>query len=902
MLKTMSKLAIRAMTEFLILASILGLIGYFVYHKMDSTLKSSLEESVALQANSIAVGLRNQFEEKFHRLEAAASLVSEGKIKIEEIDELFLIGAVDERIGIVDGNNEVIRHEALPEKVFEQLKPVLQGEKVVIYDFTYGLVFAVPVKIDDQVCIMYNQNPTEWVRKTFHAVSYNGTGTIILLNGRRNGMILANGEKLINLDYEMQIGWDKISDKWKNGGKEKGYISVYHDFRGESYFLYLAEIFPKYNFAISGYVPWRAVAVGIDYIYMIMAVTFFIVLLMILFAVRSFMKSREAEKMTKEKIMADSANKAKSEFLSNMSHEIRTPINAIMGMNEMVIRESKDENILEYSANLQNAARTLLGLVNDILDFSKIEAGKMEIIPVEYHVSSLLNDLVHMIESRAAKKDLYFKINVSETMPSVLFGDEIRIKQIITNILTNAVKYTEQGGVTLNVTYRPIDEERLYFCVSVSDTGIGIKKRDLRKLFSAFERIEEERNRTIEGTGLGMNITQKLLEMMGSRLHVESVYGKGSTFAFQVEQRIINGEPIGNFQEDYKNSLNQHKEYHESFTAPNANILVVDDTVMNLTVVKGLLKQTKIKIDTALNGTDCLTLVARKKYDIIFLDHRMPGMDGIETLAAMKKIKNNPNIKTPVISLTANAISGAKEQYLAAGFEDYITKPINSTALENMIVKYLPDEKVLPADESENTEPIEDIKLPEWLTKVEGLDINAGVENCGSAEAYLDALTVFAESIIPAAGLIENYYKSEDWKNYTTKVHALKSTAKVVGAAELSEKAKRLEDAGNSGYVNEIRQDTEPLLQLYRSYAKKLESLIHTDAANDEDKPLITDYDLAEAFDAMKDATATFDYDTLMFVFESLDEYRLPEKEAERYKKIKNAAADLNWEEIKKLL
>ena len=902
MLKTMSKLAIRAMTEFLILASILGLIGYFVYHKMDSTLKSSLEESVALQANSIAVGLRNQFEEKFHRLEAAASLVSEGKIKIEEIDELFLIGAVDERIGIVDGNNEVIRHEALPEKVFEQLKPVLQGEKVVIYDFTYGLVFAVPVKIDDQVCIMYNQNPTEWVRKTFHAVSYNGTGTIILLNGRRNGMILANGEKLINLDYEMQIGWDKISDKWKNGGKEKGYISVYHDFRGESYFLYLAEIFPKYNFAISGYVPWRAVAVGIDYIYMIMAVTFFIVLLMILFAVRSFMKSREAEKMTKEKIMADSANKAKSEFLSNMSHEIRTPINAIMGMNEMVIRESKDENILEYSANLQNAARTLLGLVNDILDFSKIEAGKMEIIPVEYHVSSLLNDLVHMIESRAAKKDLYFKINVSETMPSVLFGDEIRIKQIITNILTNAVKYTEQGGVTLNVTYRPIDEERLYFCVSVSDTGIGIKKRDLRKLFSAFERIEEERNRTIEGTGLGMNITQKLLEMMGSRLHVESVYGKGSTFAFQVEQRIINGEPIGNFQEDYKNSLNQHKEYHESFTAPNANILVVDDTVMNLTVVKGLLKQTKIKIDTALNGTDCLTLVARKKYDIIFLDHRMPGMDGIETLAAMKKIKNNPNIKTPVISLTANAISGAKEQYLAAGFEDYITKPINSTALENMIVKYLPDEKVLPADESENTEPIEDIKLPEWLTKVEGLDINAGVENCGSAEAYLDALTVFAESIIPAAGLIENYYKSEDWKNYTTKVHALKSTAKVVGAAELSEKAKRLEDAGNSGYVNEIRQDTEPLLQLYRSYAKKLESLIHTDAANDEDKPLITDYDLAEAFDAMKDAAATFDYDTLMFVFESLDEYRLPEKEAERYKKIKNAAADLNWEEIKKLL
>ena len=642
-------------------------------------------------------------------------------------------------------------------------------------------------------------------------------------------------------------------------------------------------------------------AVGIDYIYMVIFAAFVILMIMISFAVRYLKKSREAEYFEHEKVLADSANQAKSEFLSNMSHEIRTPINAIMGMNEMVIRESRDQSIIEYSENLQNAARTLLGLVNDILDFSKIEAGKMEIIPVEYHVSSLLNDLVNMIQTRAAKKDLYFKVNVSETMPSVLFGDEIRIKQIITNILTNAVKYTKEGGITLNVTYRPIDEERLYFCVSVADTGIGIKKSDIKKLFSAFERIEEKRNRTIEGTGLGMNITQKLLEMMGSKLHVESVYGKGSTFAFQIEQKIMNIEPIGNFQEDYKNSLNHHKKYHESFTAPDAKILVVDDTVMNLTVVKGLLKQTKIKIDTALNGADCLTLVKRNKYDIIFLDHRMPGMDGIETLAAMRKIKNNPNAATPVISLTANAISGAKEQYITAGFQDYLTKPINSMALENLIVNYLPDEKIRPADESKPIETFAETALPEWLINIEGLDINAGIERCGGAESYVDALTVFAESINPAADLIENYYKSGDWKNYTTKVHALKSTAKVIGAAELSEKARRLEDAGNSGYINEILQDTEPLLKLYRAYAKKLEPLIKP-AAKDNDKPLINDYDLNEAFDAMRDAVATFDYDTLNFIFQSLDEYQLPDKELERYKQIKEAAANLDWEKINKLL
>ena len=329
--------------------------------------------------------------------------------------------------------------------------------------------------------------------------------------------------------------------------------------------------------------------------------------------------------------------------------------------------------------------------------------------------------------------------------------------------------------------------------------------------------------------------------------------------------------------------------------------MVVDDTVMNLTVIKSLLKQTKIKIDTALNGTDCLTLVKRNKYDIIFLDHRMPGMDGIETLQAMKKIKDNPNALTPVISLTANAISGAKEQYIAVGFQDYLTKPINAMALESLIVNYLPDEKIRSADESDHVEATEETALPEWLTKVDGLDVNAGVDYCGSVDAYIDALTVFVESIMSAADLIENYYKSGDWKNYTTKVHALKSTAKLIGAAELSEKAKRLEDAGNSGYINEIQQDTEPLLKLYRSYADKLSMLLKP-SEEESEKPLITDYDLAEAFEAMKDAAATFDYDTLTFVFQSLDDYRLPNEDAERYKKIKEAAAKLDWETVKQLL
>ena len=580
-----------------------------------------------------------------------------------------------------------------------------------------------------------------------------------------------------------------------------------------------------------------------------------------------------------------------------MSHEIRTPINAILGMDEMILRESKDKNILEYAENLRSAGNSLLSIVNDILDFSKIEAGKMEIIPVEYALSSVLNDLVNMISPRADKKGLQVVTNANPNIPSVLFGDEIRIKQVVTNILTNAVKYTEKGTVTLSVDFEQRDAESIWLKFSVQDTGIGIKPEDIEKLFHAFERIEEKRNRTIEGTGLGMNITRQLLELMNTKLEVASVYGEGSTFSFKVAQKIINAEPMGNFADAFKNL--GHKEYHEKFTAPDAKILVVDDTVMNLTVVKGLLKQTKIQIDTAESGYDTLKLVAQKHYDVIFLDHRMPGMDGIETLQAMKNLDDNLNVDTPVISLTANAISGAKEQYIAAGFQDYLTKPINSAALENMLIKYLPPELV-KISENDAEESVEE-NLPDWLKNLDGINSSAGVEHCGGVDSYVDALTVFANAVNSGADEIEGYFNGGDWKNYTTKVHALKSTARVIGAEELSERAKRLEDAGNSGYIDEIKKDTPELLKLYRTYAEKLSPLIKTDD-DDSDKPPIDDDALAEAYETLREVATTFDYDTLMFVIQSLEEYRLPDGEREKFKVLKDAAAKLDWEKISKII
>ena len=889
-----NNLKLRAAIEFVILAAILGLIACGVYHRVDGSLKEALCESVALHSRTIGFSLQKHFTQELNELQSAATLLEMGKFSVADLVEVAAAENPGMRLGILR------RDEPLKPDAFDEVQKVFDGGDTVTYINDTGLIFAVPINFDGQNCVMYEVYGDEPLRKKFGALSYNGAGTLILIHNYTNWTILADGDELINTAPGMESGWQALGDKI---AKSQAYSeAVFHTYNGRHYFMHITWVSKKYDIVMSGYVEWDAVAVGLDYIYTAMLVIFFIVLLGLLFAVRYVMKSRETKNLAREKELADSANRAKSEFLSNMSHEIRTPINAIMGMDEMILRESRDKNIIEYAENLQNAARNLLGLVNDILDFSKIEAGKMDIIPVEYPVGSLLNDLVNMSQARAEKKGLELVVNASPSIPSVLFGDEIRIKQIITNILTNAVKYTERGTVTLNVTAREIDAENVFLCVSVSDTGIGIKPEDIKKLFSAFERIEEKRNRTIEGTGLGMNITQRLLNLMGTELHVESVYGEGSTFAFEIPQKIINAEPIGDFQEAYRRSLAKHQQYHVSFTAPDAKILVVDDTVMNLTVVKGLLKQTKIQIDTALNGEECLEMILKKRYDIIFLDHRMPGMDGIETLKRMMILPNNPNEDTPVISLTANAISGAREKYIAAGFHDYLTKPINSVQLENLIVKYLPEDKVHLADENSAAAevPAAEINLPAWLNEVPGLNVKDGVANCGDAESYLDALTVFAQSIDTAASELEKYFDASDWKNFTTKVHALKSSARVIGANELSDRARRLEDAGNSGYFDEIVKDTVPLLILYRSYAEKLAPLVQTE--DDSDKPLIDDDALAEALEALKEAAANFDYDSVEFVFDSLKDYRLPENQRERFKEIKAAAESLDWGRLKNLM
>ena len=572
--------------------------------------------------------------------------------------------------------------------------------------------------------------------------------------------------------------------------------------------------------------------------------------------------------LIEEKVRAESASNAKSDFLANMSHEIRTPINAVLGMNEMIIREDNRaldlaesdpmlvqealENINVYAVDVKKAGHNLLAIVNDILDFSKIEAGRMELTEAPYQLSSLINDINNMILFKAQDKGLVFNVEVDPSLPDELSGDEVRVRQILTNLLNNAVKYTDKGSVTLKLRGKKQDDKTLVLTIVVWDTGIGIKPEDKEQLFNKFERLEMDRNSTVEGTGLGLAITHNLIELMGGNIEVESEYGKGSIFTVNIPQKIVSESTLGDFQARLKNSAPGNRPYKESFRAPEATILIVDDTRINLTVAVNLLKNTKMKIDTAISGEEAVSMASKNRYDVIFMDQRMPGMNGTEAFHKIRDTEGGASKDVPVICLTADAVIGAKERYLSEGFSDYLTKPIDSFALEKMLMKYLPDEKIELINEEINEVSDEENSVEEALSILRsvGVEPRTGLKYCQDDLTFYKAvLAEYAYGELEKAHNIQKSYETENWHDYSIYVHSLKSSSKMIGASALSVRAAKLEAAANITDVGTIHAEHDTMMEEYEVLTAVIRSYIPksaTDPENDEIKEYSPSDDVME--------------------------------------------------------
>ena len=617
---------------------------------------------------------------------------------------------------------------------------------------------------------------------------------------------------------------------------------------------------------------------------------------------------RQYDEIAAAKDEAVRANSAKSRFLANMSHEIRTPINTIIGMDELILRENAQDvpktylmTVVNNALDIYHAAESLLDLINEILDMSKIESGKMHLVEQEYDPVEVLRNIISMIRVKSQEKGLNFDFDIDPRLPKRLYGDGGKIKQIILNLLTNAVKYTMEGGFTLKLTVMETDTENVYLRASVKDTGIGVKEEDLEKLFTAYERLDEEKNSGIQGTGLGLDISRRFSELLNGKLWCESEYGKGSEFIFTFPQKIVDPNGIGEFTErEYDNG---HGFYIPQFIAPEAKILVVDDTPMNLTVLAGLLRPTQIQITTAESGAAAIEQLKKNKFQIVLLDHLMPEMDGVETLQKIREFDS----ETPVYALTANNSVNAEEYYVSRGFNGYLSKPIDSTKMEQTIMKHLGDLIIKkPAEEMQMNEPTELPDNMSWLYDVIGLDVEEGIKGSGGVSIFMISVRNFYDTIQENADLLEECFRNKDITLFTTKVHALKTTARIVGAIDLAKMAEDMENAGKSNDLEFITAGIDRLLFEYRLFKEKLarvDEASQEEAAKDEaEKTPMSEEEINDAIEALKELVEQMEYDGSEMIINQVLESGISDEEEQRFTELKKALKKFDWDAMEQLL
>lgn len=853
-------------------------VGVLLYMKLDELFHDYVGSQVSKQAATMAELVNEKIDIQLKSMEGLSHEIEKDNDRMSEILNAYV--DVDSNIsyGVLTINGNLVYGDSslmLNARDYTGITNSSRGNFAASYKKGEGFLLSVPVFRNRNVrYVLYKFFSEDVAKNIFGMKCYDGNCYASIRDEDGKEVIGSLNEKYGDSPIWGDSRFADIRSHLKDLLNVSISASILEREGMENFFVFMADL-KLPGLSLVGVVPSMEAAKGIENINRLIFLVFGLLVVLFIvgygYLVVSQRKIEENKSLRHAKNAAENASVAKSQFLANMSHEIRTPINGILGMDTMLLKECKDPVLREYAQNIQSAGHTLLSLINDVLDISKIESGKMEIVPVEYSLFSVLNDSYNMFAMRAKDKSLKFTINVDPHVPSGLMGDEVRVRQIMNNLLSNAVKYTPQGEISLNVRYERIqpsnplalpDVNMINLIISVTDTGIGIREEDREKLFQTFTRLEEKRNRNIEGSGLGLNLTKHLVDLMRGVIRVDSVYGKGSTFVVSIPQVVKKETPMGDFDARYKDYVSSTDTVRGRFRAPKAEILVVDDVPMNLRVMKGLLKETQIQIDVANNGMECLEKIKRKHYDEIFLDHMMPVMDGIETLGVMKTLSGNPNENTPVIMLTANAIAGVRETYMKAGFDDYLSKPVREETLLAMLRKHLPQELVIMEDETSVQEvpekvelrraPLEmktvekevapvaaktesapaknemGVSLPPQLTALSDtgfVDVKVGLGYCmNDVSFYQEMLEEYKSS--PKDEILEDALKAEDFERYRIEVHALKSTSLMIGEVELSSHAKAMEFACKEGRYEDVLLNHANLIREYRNFLNVLKETL----------------------------------------------------------------------------
>ncbi len=808
------------------------LLGLLLYIWMLTSLHSYMEMLVENQALLLEQLASQRINSRMDEIKAVTEYLRDGRVIESEMGAAagrLLDNPTQINIGILRQDGTPVSGHPLRSSEYPAIQAAFHGNSTARYRRGEGLLFTSPIYNGENVkYALYEFFDEKAMFDSFTDDFFRDQGEIMIADGEQRIIMPFSGSTTEKDAYFSQPSVVEAFTELEQRLEHMSSSAIHRKGEGSEDFIFIVQMEQK-NMYLVGILPYEVVAEGITNLSDLVLIVFAIVIILLTLGtfrvVDANAKARESDALREAKLAAEEASKAKSNFLANMSHELRTPINAIMGFNEMILREAGDPLTRERALDVQSAAQILLGLINDVLDFSKIESGNLNILNAEYSLPFLIRDLALLSENRARAKSLDFEIKIQPNLPIGLYGDDSRLRQVLTNLLTNAVKYTPRGTVTLKISgdLKDADTERLHF--EVIDTGTGIKAENLEKMFIPYSRVDEHRNRNVEGTGLGLAIVINLLRLMGSELQVQSDYGKGSNFHFSLDQKIMNSEPMGDIHERLSNMVQEYK-HRVNYTAPQAKILMVDDNSMNRKIFVNLLKPIKSKVETASSGKKCLECVKEEHFDIIFMDHLMPEMDGVETLQCLKSLEGNLCAGTPVIALTANAFTGAEELYKGMGFDGFLPKPIATDKLENLIRDLLPPEYLESAPETVGNIVHDPTPISEELPKIEGVDWEYATLRIRNTELLMDTLKDYYRNIDDEyreiSSLTEQVNTKEGLAEYRIRVHALKSTSAMVGILSVSEIAKVLESAAREGDTERIYTVTPVLLEEISKFKERI--------------------------------------------------------------------------------